>query len=106
MKLSSKKDSDQEILNKSKFITEGLDQLNERQKFNELKLISSLDAILHHRDDADKAVDISSSELNQLFKRYLQINEYKRLQYKCWYKILIFNFYIYISINETPEIVG
>lgn len=63
LKLSSKKDSDQEILIKSKFITDGIDQLNEKQKFNELKLINSLDALLHHTDDSGKAVDISSSEL-------------------------------------------
>ena len=79
LKLSSKKDSDQEILVRSKYVADGIDQLNERQKFNELRLISSLDAILHHRDDADKAVDISSSELMQLLNGYLQINEYKRL---------------------------
>ena len=48
LKLSSKKDSDQEILGRSRYITEGLDQLNEKQKFNELKLISSLDAMVHH----------------------------------------------------------
>jgi len=56
---------------RSKYVADGIDQLNERQKFNELRLISSLDAILHHRDDADKAVDISSSELMQLLNGYL-----------------------------------
>ncbi len=30
LRLSSKKDSDQEILSKSKFIADGIDQLNER----------------------------------------------------------------------------
>lgn len=83
LKLSSRKDSDQEILMRSKFVTEGLDQLNERLKFNEVKLINSIDAILHHKDDTDKEVNISSSELISLFKNYLQINEFKRLQYKC-----------------------
>jgi hypothetical protein len=53
--------------------------LNEKIKFNELKLISSIDAMVHHTDDASKQVTISSSELNQLFKQYLQINDYKRL---------------------------
>ncbi len=67
LKMSSKKDSDQDILLKSKYIADGLDSINERQKFNELKLISSLDAILHHRDDAGKNVDVSSKELVQLF---------------------------------------
>ena len=60
LKMSSKKDTDQDILVKSKYIADGLDAINERQKFSELKLISSLDAILHHRDDAGKAVDVSS----------------------------------------------
>eukprot|EP00347_Sterkiella_histriomuscorum_P009722 403340133 len=83
LRLSSKKDSDQEILSKSKYITEGLEQLNEKQKFNEMKLINSMDAILHHQDDAQKAVDITSNELVQLFKGYLQINEYKRISFKC-----------------------
>lgn len=83
LKLSSRKDSDQEILMRSKYVADGLEQLNEKLKFNELKLINSVDALLHHQDDAGKKVDISSNELVQLFKQYLQINEYKRLQYKC-----------------------
>ena len=42
-----------------------------------------MDAILHHKDDANHDVNISSSELQQLIKGYLQVNEYKRIQYKC-----------------------
>lgn len=83
LKMSSKKDSDQEILTRSKYVADGIDALNEKTKFNELKLINSIDAMLHHRDDVGNAVDISSNELTSLFKGYLQINEYKRLQYKC-----------------------
>ena len=83
LKLSSRKDSDQEILLRSKYITDGLEQLNEKLKFNEVKLINSLDAIVHHKDDTEKEVKISSSELISLFKNYLQINEFKRIQYKC-----------------------
>lgn len=83
MKLSSRKDSDQEILLRSKFVADGLEQLNERLKFNEVKLINSIDAIIHHKDDSDREVNISSSELMSLFKSYLQINEFKRIQYKC-----------------------
>ena len=83
LKLSSRKDSDNEILTRSKFVADGLEQLNERLKFNEVKLINSMDAILHHKDDSDRAVNISSSELQQLIKGYLQVNEYKRIQYKC-----------------------
>ena len=74
LKLSSRKDSDQEILIRSKYVADGLEQL---------KLINSLDAIIHHKDDTDKEVKISSSELISLFKNYLQINEFKRIQYKC-----------------------
>ena len=48
LKLSSRKDSDQEILLRSKFVADGLEQLNERLKFNEVKLINSIDAIVHH----------------------------------------------------------
>ncbi len=83
LKLSSRKDSDQEILLRSKYVADGLEQLNERLKFNEVKLINSIDAIVHHKDDSDKEVNISSAELVSLFKNYLQINEFKRLQYKC-----------------------
>ena len=79
LKLSSRKDSDQEILLRSKYITDGLAQLNDKLKFNEVKLINSIDAMLHHKDDQDKEVTISSSELAQLFKTYLQINEFKRI---------------------------
>jgi hypothetical protein len=80
---AARKDSDQEILLRSKYITDGLEQLNEKLKFNEVKLINSLDAIVHHKDDTEKEVKISSSELITLFKNYLQINEFKRIQYKC-----------------------
>lgn len=83
LKLSSRKDSDQEILLRSKFVADGLEQLNERLKFNEVKLINSIDAILHHKDDQDRDISISSSELISLFKNYLQVNEFKRIQYKC-----------------------
>jgi hypothetical protein len=83
LKLSSRKDSDQEILTRSKYVAEGLEQLNERLKFNEVKLINSIDAMMHHKDDSDKEVNISSAELTSLIKNYLQINEFKRLQYKC-----------------------
>ncbi len=83
LKLSSRKDSDQEILLKSKYVADGLEALNERLKFNEVKLINSIDAMMHHKDDSDKQVNISSSELTSLIKGYLQINEFKRLQYKC-----------------------
>ena len=58
--MSSRKDSDQEILIRSKFVSDGLEQLNEKLKFNEVKLINSMDAILHHKDDSDKAVKIST----------------------------------------------
>jgi hypothetical protein len=64
-------------------VTDGIEQLNERLKFNEVKLINSIDAMIHHKDDSDKEVNISSSELTSLIKNYLQINEFKRLQYKC-----------------------
>lgn len=63
LKLSSRKDSDQEILSRSKYVADGLDLLNEKYKFNDLALIQSIDAMLHHTDDASKPVDISSNEL-------------------------------------------
>ena len=44
-------------------MTDGLDALNERLKFNEVKLINSLDAMIHHKDDTEKEVRISSAEL-------------------------------------------
>ena len=83
LKLSSKKDSDQEILLRSKYVTDGIAELNEKVKFNEMKIINSIDMILHHQDDAKRQIDISSAELKDLFKNYMQINEYKRIQYKC-----------------------
>lgn len=83
LRLSSRADTDREILLGSKYIADGLEQLNEKHKFNEFKLINSLDTMVHHRDDADKAVDISNAELQSLLSNYLDINEYKRLQYKC-----------------------
>ena len=48
------------MLARSKYVTDGITQLNEKLHFNELKLISSLDAMIHHKDDADKNVDIST----------------------------------------------
>jgi hypothetical protein len=62
LKMSSKKDSDLEILSRSKYVAEGIDALNEKTKFNELKLISSIDTMLHHKDETTP-VDISSHEL-------------------------------------------
>ena len=40
--------------------------------------------MVHHRDDAQKEVNISTGELRELLRSFLQINEYKRIQYKCW----------------------
>ena len=59
LKLSSKKDSDQEILLRSKYVTDGIAELNEKVKFNEMKIINSIDMILHHQDDAKRQIDIS-----------------------------------------------
>ena len=79
LRMSSKGDSDQEILLKSKYISDGLEQLNERINFNEMNLISSLDSMLHYVDQTQLNVDISNTELKELIKAYLQINDYKRL---------------------------
>jgi hypothetical protein len=48
-----------------------------------MKLINSIDQMLHHTDDASKEVNISTGELKELLRNFLQINEYKRIQYKC-----------------------
>ena len=77
--MAGRKDADEEILAKSKYVTEGLDALNEKLKFNEIKMINSMDAMLHHQDDVGNEINISSDELVRLFNEYLQINEYKRL---------------------------
>lgn len=77
--LSSRKDSDEEILIQSKYVADGLQQLEERLKFNEVKLINSVDSILHHRDETGKEVGIKSAELVTLFKSYLQMSEFKRI---------------------------
>ncbi len=71
LKMASRKDADQEILLRSKYISDGLDQLEERLKFNEIKLINSIDGVLHIKDDQEKEINISSNDLNQLFKQYL-----------------------------------
>ena len=67
LRLSSKKDSDLEILSKSKYIADGIAQLNEKSRFNDLTLISSVDSIMHFKDDTGKQVDVTSTELVQLF---------------------------------------
>ena len=43
MKLSSKKDSDHEILLRSKYVTDGIAALNEKIVFKEMKIINSID---------------------------------------------------------------
>jgi len=83
LRLSSKQESDEEILLRSKYIADGLEKLNERQKFNEVKLINSLDTTLHYKDELDHQVDLGSGVLKDLLKQHVQISEYKRLQYKC-----------------------
>ena len=60
-------------------MADGLQQLEERLKFNEVKLINSVDSILHHRDETGKEVGIQSAELVTLFKSYLQMSEFKRI---------------------------
>ena len=83
LRLSSKKDADEEILQRSKYVTDGIAALNEKLRFNEMKVINSIDLMLHHEDDSKKRVDISTGELKNLLKDYMSVNEYKRQQYKC-----------------------
>ena len=80
--MSSRKDSDLEILKQSKFIADGIEALNDKLKFNELKLINSIDSVLHYKDSQHET-DISNIELVSQLRNYIKICEYKRLQYKC-----------------------
>ena len=64
-------------------MTDGLAALNEKIVFKEMKIINSIDQMLHHQDDANRRIDISTAELRDLLKNFMQINEYKRVQFKC-----------------------
>lgn len=81
--MSSNKESDGEILTRSKYITDGFKQLNEKLQFKEMKLINSLDKMLHYVDDTGKELRFSTMELKSMLQNFLQISEHKRIQFKC-----------------------
>ena len=83
LKISAATDKDEEILIKSHFIGKGLDKLNEKIGFKELALVNSLDTTLHHHDDLNNPIEISDVLLQSLFKEYVRVNEFNKLQYKC-----------------------
>jgi hypothetical protein len=62
--MSSSKDSDAEILARSKYVTDGIAAMNEKLKFNEMALINSIDSVFRYTDDSGKTFEISNTELN------------------------------------------
>ena len=64
LRLSSKPDADEEILMNSKFIADGIESLNEKPVYKEIKVINSLDKTLRYTDDADREININDLLLN------------------------------------------
>ena len=81
--LSSKSDSDVEMLQKSKWIVDGLDALGEKLCFKESKLINSVDQLFKTKDSAGREITINKEELKNALSSFVTINEFKRLQFKC-----------------------
>lgn len=85
LKISSNKEDDQALLENSKYIAEGIKLLGEKPKFQDFRLINSLDTVMHVVDDdgQTKKADLTHEELKRLISQYIQPSEYKKIQYKC-----------------------
>lgn len=81
--MSQNRDSDEEILKQSKFIADGLEFLNEKVQIQQVNFIQSLDTMAHYTEERGTELKITKTELLDMMKNYLAINELKRIQYKC-----------------------
>lgn len=92
LKLNAADNGDEALLRNSRFIVEGLERLDEPVAFSQIKLINSLDTSLHTSSLQNSAKgqnvqipampDITSTQLTQLLKKYIEVGEYKTLQYR------------------------
>jgi hypothetical protein len=90
LRLNSTVSSDAELLLNSRYITDGIDSLTKPIKFSEMKLVNSLDDNMHVSDekgDADPSqestlVHLTHEQVLGLLKEYLNVSEYKNLQYR------------------------
>ena len=85
LKISSNKEDDQALLENSKYIAEGIKLLGQKSKFNDFRLINSLDTVMHITDEDGKIkkADLTHEELKRQISQYIQPSEYKKIQYKC-----------------------
>lgn len=108
LRLNNSTASDVELLQNSRYVYDSIEKLNEPIKFQEMKLVNSLndsliisagavkyveenpkpaDAKSEHKVEPDdeqkpKDIDINLHELLVMIGKYMQISEYKTLQYK------------------------
>ena len=78
LKLSSSECSDSELIQNAKTVMSGIATLNEPMKFNELKLIASMDERMKLEDNTY----VTHGQMMKSLKDYMQISEYKSIQYK------------------------
>ena len=84
LRISGAKEADEELLKNSAYVTEGLVKISEGTKFEELRMINSLDTILHVTDDKGvPTADVNHEELKRFFLSYINVSEYKKQQYRC-----------------------
>lgn len=100
LRLNNTTATDVELLKNGTYIYDSISKLNEPIKFNEMKLVNSLDDSLRipasavkfidppnvEEEDEDdpkpRDIEINLHELVAIFKEYMKIAEYKTLQYK------------------------
>ena len=78
LKLSSSESTDAELIQSSKIVMNGINSINEPLKFQELKLVASM-------NDAMKIGEtefLTNEQMMKGLKDYMQISEYKNIQYK------------------------
>ena len=78
LKLSSSESTDAELIQSSKIVMSGISSINEPLKFQELKLVASM-------NDAMKISEtefLTNEQMMKGLKEYMQISEYKNIQYK------------------------
>ena len=59
----------------------GLSKLEQQTKYDSIEMISSLDTVMHVKDEDSgiKRADISHEELKRLLSAYIQVSDFKKI---------------------------
>ena len=84
LRFASSKDTDIDLLKNAAYVEDGLKKLEEKHQFKEIKMINSLDTVMHFKEDnGTLKADVSHEELKRNIMDYVQVSENKSMQYKC-----------------------